>query len=67
MPPIYGSADVLVKASNAEGMFGPPLEMFSTGGTAVAWHVQGAEEYMSDRYNSLLVPMNSWLDRKSVV
>jgi hypothetical protein len=60
MPEVYGWADVLVKASNAEGMFGPPLEMFATGGTAAAWHVQGAEEYMTDRYNALLVPMNSW-------
>jgi hypothetical protein len=60
MPQIYASADVLVKASNSEGMFGPPLEMFATGGTAVSWHVQGAEEYMSDRYNGYLVPMNSW-------
>ncbi len=60
MPQIYGSADVLVKASNSEGMFGPPLEMFATGGTAAAWNVQGAEEYMADRYNSRLVPMNSW-------
>lgn len=60
MPKIYGWADVLVKASNAEGMFGPPLEMFATGGTAAVWHVQGAEEYMADRYNSRLVPMNSW-------
>jgi O-antigen biosynthesis protein len=60
MPEVYAAADVLVKASNAEGMFGPPLEMFSSGGTAVAWDVQGAEEYMADRYNSRLVPMNSW-------
>jgi glycosyltransferase involved in cell wall biosynthesis len=60
MPRIYGSADVLVKASNSEGMFGPPLEMFATGGTAATWHVQGAEEYMADQYNSCLVPMNSW-------
>ncbi len=60
MPQVYGSADVLVKASNSEGMFGPPLEMFATGGTAAVWHVQGAEEYMTDQYNSLLVPMNSW-------
>jgi O-antigen biosynthesis protein len=60
MPRIYGWADVLVKASNSEGMFGPPLEMFATGGTAAAWHVQGAEEYMADQYNSYLVPMNSW-------
>jgi glycosyltransferase involved in cell wall biosynthesis/GT2 family glycosyltransferase len=60
MPAIYAAADVLVKASNAEGMFGPPLEMFATGGTAVAWNVQGSDEYMSHWYNSLLVPMNSW-------
>jgi hypothetical protein len=60
MPWVYASADVLVKASNSEGMFGPPLEMFATGGTAVTWHVQGAEEYMSDRCNAYLVPMNSW-------
>jgi hypothetical protein len=60
MPHVYGTVDILVKASNSEGMFGPPLEMFATGGTAIAWHVQGAEEYMSDRYNSYLVPMNSW-------
>ena len=60
MPAVFGAADVLVKASNAEGMFGPPLEMFATGGTAVAWHVQGAEEYMSHRYNALFAPLNSW-------
>ncbi|WP_169978047.1 glycosyltransferase family 4 protein [Tautonia rosea] len=60
MPAIYGASDVLVKASNAEGMFGPPLEMFATGGTAICWDVQGAEEYMADRYNCRLTPMNSW-------
>lgn len=60
MPAIYADSDVLVKASNAEGMFGPPLEMFATGGTAVCWDVQGAEEYMADRYNCRLTPMNSW-------
>ena len=67
MPQVYGSADVLVKASNSEGMFGPPLEMFATGGTAAVWHVQGAEEYMTDRYNALLVPMNSWSRLASAV
>jgi glycosyltransferase involved in cell wall biosynthesis len=67
MPQIYGPADVLVKASNSEGMFGPPLEMFATGGTAAVWNVQGAEEYMTDRYNSLLVPMNSWSRLKEAI
>jgi hypothetical protein len=60
MPVVYRSADVLVKASNSEGMFGPPLEMFATGGTAVVWDVQGSEEYLSDRHNAYVVPMNSW-------
>jgi len=59
MPRVYASTDVLVKASNSEGMFGPPP------GDVRHWRhrrgldVQGAEEYMSDRYNSYLVPMNS--------
>jgi hypothetical protein len=60
MPEVYRSADVLVKASSSEGMFAPPLEMFATGGTAVLWDVQGAEEYVTDRHNAYLVPMNSW-------
>lgn len=59
MPSVYASCDVLVKLSNAEGMFGPPLEMFATGGTAIAWDVPGSEEYLSHRYNCLLAPMNS--------
>lgn len=59
MPAVYSACDVLVKLSNAEGMFGPPLEMFATGGTAIAWDVWGAEEYMAHGYNALLVPMNS--------
>ncbi|RUL84934.1 glycosyltransferase [Tautonia sociabilis] len=60
MPSVYADSDVLVKASNSEGMFGPPLEMFATGGTSVSWDVQGAEEYMADRHNCRLTPMNSW-------
>lgn len=59
MPALYASADVLVKLSNGEGMFGPPLEMFATGGTALAWDVWGAEEYMSHLHNCWLAPMNS--------
>ncbi len=58
MAAIYSSADVLIKLSNAEGMFGPPLEMFCCGGTALCWDVPGAEEYMVHGYNSLLAPMN---------
>jgi hypothetical protein len=60
MAAVYSSADVLVKCSSAEGMFGPPLEMFACGGTAVCWDVAGAEEYMVHGYNSLLAPVNSF-------
>lgn len=63
MAAVYSSADVLIKLSNSEGMFGPPLEMFACGGTALCWDIWGAEEYMIHGYNSLLCPTNnfSWL------
>jgi glycosyltransferase involved in cell wall biosynthesis len=53
---VYQQYDVLVKMSRVEGMFGPPLEMFSQGGTAIARVVTGCEEYMVHGQNSLLVP-----------
>lgn len=59
MPEVYASCDVLVKLSNAEGMFGPPLEMFATGGTALVWDVAGAEEYMAHLHNCVMAPLNS--------
>lgn len=52
---IYRSCDVLVKLSYVEGMFGPPLEMFHCGGTAITYDVSGHDEYMKDNYNSLVV------------
>jgi hypothetical protein len=53
--PIYRSCDVLVKLSYIEGMFGPPLEMFHCGGTAVVYDVTGHDEYMSPE-NAVIVP-----------
>jgi glycosyltransferase involved in cell wall biosynthesis len=47
--------DVLIKLSKVEGMFGPPLEMFSQGGTAITYTVTGSDEYMVHGHNSLLV------------
>jgi O-antigen biosynthesis protein len=38
-----------------EGMFGPPLEMFSQGGTAITTTVTGTDEYMVHGQNSLMV------------
>jgi len=52
---IMRSCDVLLKLSLVEGMFGPPLEMFHCGGTAIAGKVTGCEEYMVDGYNSRLI------------
>ncbi|MCW3160391.1 glycosyltransferase [Chryseobacterium oryctis] len=55
---IYRSCDVLVKLSTIEGMFGPPLEMFHCGGTAITYNVTGHEEYMKHDFNSLIAEMN---------
>lgn len=54
---IYRSCDVLVKLSTSEGMFGPPLEIFHCGGTAITYNVSGHEEYLVDGVNSLVIPM----------
>ncbi len=53
---VMRSCDVLVKASHVEGMFGPPLEMLATGGAVVSYRVTGADEYLRDGENALLVP-----------
>ena len=44
---IYRSCDVIVKLSYVEGMFGPPLEMFHCGGTAIVYDVTGHDEYIN--------------------
>lgn len=50
---IYRSCDVLLKLSLVEGMFGPPLEMFCCGGTAVVYKVSGFDEYVVPSVNAL--------------
>jgi glycosyltransferase involved in cell wall biosynthesis len=54
-PPIYRSCDVLVKLSYIEGMFGPPLEMFHCGGTAIVYDVTGHDEYIIHGENGYVV------------
>ncbi len=56
VPPIYRSCDVIVKLSYVEGMFGPPLEMFHCGGTAVVYMVSGHDEYIVANNNALVLP-----------
>ena len=55
---IYRSCDVILKLSFVEGMFGPPLEMFHCGGTAVVYDVSGHDEYIVDGSNALVAKMN---------
>lgn len=55
---VYRSCDVLVKLSFVEGMFGPPLEMFHCGGTAVVYDVSGHDEYIVHGRNALVATMH---------
>ncbi len=52
---IYRSCDVLIKLSTVEGMFGPPLEMFHCGGTAIVFDVTGHDEYIVNGENARVV------------
>ncbi len=52
---IYRSCDVLLKLSYVEGMFGPPLEIFGCGGTAIVYNVTGHDEYIRSGENALVL------------
>ena len=54
-PEIYRSCDLLLKLSYVEGMFGPPLEIFHCGGTALVYDVTGHDEYIIHDENSYVV------------
>jgi glycosyltransferase involved in cell wall biosynthesis len=54
-PEIYRSCDILLKLSTVEGMFGPPLEIFHCGGTAIVFDVTGHDEYILDGQNACVV------------
>ncbi|WP_434687181.1 glycosyltransferase family 4 protein [Pseudanabaena minima] len=56
MKRIYSSCDILVKLSNVEGFFGPPLEMMACGGVCIVSDVTGYDEYIVDEYNALVIP-----------
>lgn len=63
-PALYRSCNILVKLSYIEGMFGPPLEMFHCGGTAIVYNVSGHEEYIKDGYNAIVIAKG---DEKGVI
>jgi glycosyltransferase involved in cell wall biosynthesis len=52
---LYADADVVLKLSRVEGMFGPPLEGFHRGATCVVTPVTGHEEYVVHGENGLVV------------
>jgi len=52
---IYSSCDILLKMSQVEGFFGPPMEMMACGGTCIVGKVTGYDEYIVDGYNALVV------------
>jgi O-antigen biosynthesis protein len=54
-PEVYRSCDILLKLSTVEGMFGPPLEMFHCGGTALVFDVTGHDEYIRAGKNAIVV------------
>lgn len=64
VPQIYRSCDVLVKLSYVEGMFGPPLEIFHCGGTAIVYEVTGHDEYIKHEENALVAKKD---DEKAVI
>ena len=55
MAELYRTHHVQIKTPLAEGMFGPPLEGFHCGLPAIVTPVTGAEEYIVDGVNSLVV------------
>ncbi|WP_417911474.1 glycosyltransferase family 4 protein [Candidatus Electronema sp. TJ] len=54
-PAVYRSCDLVLKLSYVEGMFGPPLEMFHCGGTALVYDVTGHDEYIVHDQNAYVV------------
>lgn len=67
----YEWADVILKLSRVEGMFGPPLEAFHKGATCVVWPVTGHEQYIEHRVNGIVTDWDDirgtarWLDMLS--
>ena len=64
MPALMKSCDFMLKLSVVEGFFAPPLEMMALGRTALTSNVTGADEYLVNNHNSLVVPMDDYAATK---
>jgi O-antigen biosynthesis protein len=68
MAGLYAEADVVLKLSQVEGMFGPPLEGFHLGATCVVTPVTGHDEYVVHGWNGVVADWDDiggtarWLD-----
>jgi O-antigen biosynthesis protein len=68
MAEAYREADVVLKLSRVEGMFGPPLEGFHMGATCVVSPVTGHDEYVVHGWNGIVTAWDDprgtarWLD-----
>jgi glycosyltransferase involved in cell wall biosynthesis len=51
----YENADVVLKLSRVEGMYGPPLEGFHMGATCVTTPVTGHDEFIEHGFNGLVI------------
>lgn len=60
MSGIYAQADIFVKMSRVEGMFGPPLEAFHSATPGVFSRVTGYDEYIKNDVNSLVVEVDDF-------
>jgi glycosyltransferase involved in cell wall biosynthesis len=54
MAAAYRRSHVILKLSRVEGMYGPPLEAFHQGATAVTTPVTGHDEYVVNGWNGLV-------------
>jgi hypothetical protein len=64
---IYSSCDILLKLSQVEGFFGPPMEMMACGGAVVVGRVSGHDEYVVDGVNALVVDIDRPDEAKAAV
>lgn len=60
MASYYRNSDVLVKMSRSEGLFGPPIEAFHCGATAIVASVSGYDEYIRKGKNALVVQVDDF-------
>jgi glycosyltransferase involved in cell wall biosynthesis len=67
VPQLLGQVDVLVKMSRMEGMFGPPLEAFHSGATAIVSRVVGYDEYIQPGKNAIAVEVDDFDSMVSAV